>query len=106
MGVKLPEGEALRTMIAEASRHELGSKENPVRAAGVAGQRSYLARLRCASGRPPLFQRTFSAGIGPFGRIMDAYSVSCGAERKEVFLDMYHDHVENRAIPGFTIASD
>lgn len=104
LGIRLPEGDVLAKMIADAARHPLGSKENPVRAAGPAGQRAYLARLRCGDGRQPTFQRAFSAGMGPFGRILDSYSVTCGEERREVFLDMYHDHIETAPIPGFTIA--
>jgi hypothetical protein len=103
MGVKLPKGEALAKMVAEAARHPLGSQQNPVRTAGVEGQHRYLSRLRCADGRPPKFKRTFSAGIGPFGRIIDGYDVRCGAERRELFLDMYHDHVESAPVPGYTI---
>ena len=74
-----------------------------MRVPGPAGQRAYLARLRCSDGRQPNFQRVFSAGMGPFGRIIDSYSVACGEERREVFLDMYHDHVEAAPISGFTI---
>jgi hypothetical protein len=102
-GIKLPKGKALAKMIADAAGQPLGTKENPVRAAGPQGQRDYLARLRCPDGRAPQFQRTFSAGIGPFGRIIDGYAVTCGAERRELFLDMYHDHVENAPVPGYTI---
>jgi hypothetical protein len=105
LGIKLPEGDELTAMIAGAASHPLGSRENPVRTVGIAGQRSYLARLRCSDGKPPKSQRTSSAGFGPFGRIMDAYWVQCGSERREVFLDMYHDHVEAKPVPGYTIVS-
>jgi hypothetical protein len=104
LGVRLPQGEALAGMIAEAERHPLGSRQNPVRTAGVPGQHAYLARLRCADGKRPRYERAFSDGIGPFGRIMDIYNLWCGEERGTVRLDLYHpDHVEVRPIPGFTI---
>lgn len=85
----------------------LGSDRNPVRADMPAGQRAYLARLRCANGRAPTFNRIGSMGAGPYGSIMDAYSVICaGSSPAEsvVHMDMYHaGHVEAAAVPGFTI---
>ena len=104
LGIKLPQGEELAQMIAQAARHPLGSRENPVRAAGVDGQRAYLSRLRCADGKAPRYERAFSDGIGPFGRIMDHYNLWCGDMRVAVRLDMYHPgYVEARPVPGFTI---
>ena len=85
----------------------LGSAQNPVRADMPAGQRGYLARLRCANGRAPAFNRIGSMGDGPYGSIMDAYSVTCaGSSPAEsvVHMDMYHaGHSEAAAVPGFTI---
>lgn len=85
----------------------LGSAQNPVRADMPAGQRAYLSRLRCANGRGPAFERIGSFGAGPYGSIIDGYSVTCaGASPTEtvVHMDMYHSgHVEAAAVPGFTI---
>lgn len=84
-----------------------GSAENPVRADMPVGQRAYLSRLRCANGRAPTFERMGSFGAGPYGSIIDGYSVSCGGStpaQSEVYMDMYHaGHVEAAAVPGFTI---
>lgn len=85
----------------------LGSAQNPVRADMPAGQHAYLRRLRCADGRAPGFGRMGSFGAGPYGSIIDGYSVSCGGStpaQSEVYMDMYHaGHVEAAAVPGFTI---
>ena len=85
----------------------LGSAQNPVRANMPAGQRAYLSRLRCANGRAPTFDRIGSMGAGPYGSIIDAYSVICvGSSPADslVHMDMYHAaHVEAAAVPGFTI---
>lgn len=101
-------GEALEARIAKAAEYPLGSRENPVRVNMPDGQRSYLRRLRCANGAPPDFSRSGSAGPGPFGSIVDAYSVTCrGSEPAQsvIFMDMYHPtHDETRAPPGFTMS--
>jgi hypothetical protein len=85
----------------------LGSEGNPVRADMPAGQRAYLARLRCSDGRAPAFQRIGSMGAGPYGSIVDGYQVDCaGASPASsvVYMDMYHPgHAEAAAVPGFTI---
>ena len=70
------------------------------------GQRAYLARLRCSDGTAPAFQRRGSMGIGPYGAIVDLYDLKCAAgtpATAAVYMDMYHDHVEDRAVPGFSI---
>lgn len=104
MGIKVPEGDALERLVEAAAKHPLGSRDNPVRASGVRGQRAYLARLRCADGKRPRFKRAFSAGIGRFGRMMDIYNVNCGSDTRQVYLDLYHaGYVERRPIPGFTV---
>jgi hypothetical protein len=115
---KAPEGspEALMDMLGggrpkprpnpdELAKHPLGSQQNPVRVGGPAGERAYLARLRCQDGRFPEFERTGSFGIGPWGYILDGYSVKCASGQEAmVFMDMYHStHREDRAVPGFTI---
>lgn len=91
---------------AEMARHPLGSAGNPVRAEGPPGERAYLLRLRCPEGRAPTFERAGSAGLSPYGSIMDVYHVACDAPpMHSVYIDMYHPgHVEKRAIAGFTIA--
>ena len=85
----------------------LGSAGNPVRADMPAGQRAYLSRLRCANGRAPTFERRGNMGPGPYGSIIDAYSVTCAGSSPAdsvVHMDMYHaGHVEAAAVPGFTI---
>ena len=101
------DGKALEAAIAEAERFPLGSKENPVRENGPAGQRAYLARLRCADGTAPKFARAGNVGDGPFGYIVDLYRVTCaGAPPVDVHMDMYHDGPETRPVPGFTIAGE
>lgn len=89
----------------ELDKHPHGSRENPVRVGGPGGERAYLARLRCADGRHPEFERGGSVGVGPWGYILDAYSVTCASgEKATVFMDMYHSqHREERTVPGFTI---
>lgn len=106
-GFKAPGGKALEKLIADAQAHPLGSKENPVRADMPKGQRAYLARLRCADGKRPAFERAGSMGIGVFGRIIDGYDVRCEGSTPEttmIYMDMYHPgHREAAAVEGFTI---
>lgn len=97
-------GKKLRTAIATAQAHPLGSEKNPVRARGPEGERAYLARLRCADGTAPAFERLGSTGIGPYHNILDLYAVQCaGAVPLSVYFDMYHKHLEPAPVPGFTI---
>lgn len=46
-------------------------------------------------------------GLGPpspFGGVTDIHGVTCpGAATQPVAMDMYHEHDEPRAVPGFTI---
>lgn len=85
----------------------LGGPENPIRTYMPAGQRAYLARLRCANGQAPAASRIGSTGPGPYGSIVDAYQVTCAGSTpasSELHLDMYHPtHTETAAPPGFTI---
>jgi len=98
------EGEALAKAIAEAEKHPLGSKDNPVRVNMPTGQRAYLGRLRCGTGEAPGYFRAGNVGPGPFGYIVDLYQVTCpGAEAVQIYMDMYHDGSEPRPVPGFTI---
>ena len=106
-GQSQTQGSALTRAIAEADRHPLGSQQNPVRVSQPEGQRAYLSRLRCTNGQAPSYMRAGNAGIGVFGNIIDNYTVVCADStpaRSAIFMDMYHaGHVENRAVPGFTI---
>ena len=103
----LPSDAELERAVAAADAHPLGTVKNPVRVGGPAGERAYIARLRCAGGaRPGVGQRS-SAGVGAFGTIVDVFPLDCGAAapgRFDLVMDMYHDeHRENRAPAGFTI---
>lgn len=93
----------------DAARHPLGSKLNPVRADMPNGQRAYLARLRCANGAAPTYERLGNAGAGVFGSIIDQFDVRCQNSaplRSIVYMDMYFaGHVETRAADGFKIAA-
>jgi hypothetical protein len=98
------EGKELAEAIAKAERHPLGSRANPVRENMPAGEIAYLRRLRCKDGKAPAHERVGNVGPGVYGNIVDLYKVTCpGAAATEVYMDMYHDGPENRAIPGFTI---
>ena len=99
------QGAELDAALAKAARHPLGSEDNPVRSAMPAGERAYLARLRCADGTAPAYERQGSGGAGPYGNIIDFYQVTCaGAAPVQVVMDMYHaGYAEDRAVPGFTI---
>jgi len=93
----------------DEARYPLGARENPVKSEMPSGERAYLERLRCASGKAPTYSRVGSFGEGPYGNIIDGYSVKCeGSEPADtvVFMDMYfRGFVEARAVPGFTIVS-
>jgi hypothetical protein len=97
----------VRKMVAKAEREPLGSAKNPIRTSGPAGERAYIARLRCADGTAPKVGIRGSVGTGPFGTIMDVYPLDCGESApgaQRLFMDMYHEgHVEDRAAPGFNI---
>jgi hypothetical protein len=91
-------------VIAAAAAFPLGSMQNPVRVGGPAGERAYLARLRCADGSAPRLGERSDKGEGAFGSLVAAYRLECGASAADLVMDMYHDeHVENRAPPGFAI---
>lgn len=99
-------GAELEAAVARANASPLGSEQNPVRARGPAGERDYLARLRCSDGRAPVIRGRATAMPSPFGGITDQYVVDCknGAPATaSVYMDMYHDHVEYRPVPGFTV---
>jgi hypothetical protein len=92
---------------ARVAESPLGSAQNPVRAEGPSGQRAYLTRLRCPEGRTPTFERGGSAGLSPYGSVMDLYQVACDAQPTySIYMDMYHPgYVESQAVAGFSIAN-
>jgi hypothetical protein len=97
--------EEMRQLVAAADAHPLGTAENPVRVGGPEGEHAYLGRLRCPDGAPPRVGARSSAGDGPFGSVIAAYDVACGAVSGRIHFDMYHEeHVETRAPAGFTLA--
>jgi hypothetical protein len=100
-------GPELTRAIAAAEQHPLGSERNPVRAEMPTGQQAYLRRLRCSNGEAPTFNRERNVGVGAFGNIVDLYAVGCGMNQaRSIYMDMYHrGHVEQRAVPGFTIVN-
>lgn len=82
----------------------LGNYGNPIRTNGPGGQHDYLLRLRCIDGLSPWFERRGSVGIGPYNRMVDAYTIQCrDDEPMEVIMDMYHCVEETRPIDGFEI---
>ena len=97
----------LATTIEAANAHPLGTLANPVRVGGPAGERAYLARLRCADGSTPRVGARSEGGTGAFGTLVGSYPVDCGAAapgRTALMFDMYHEeHSEQRAPAGFTI---
>jgi hypothetical protein len=108
-------GEPMKPDMKKLEKHPLGSAKNPVRVSMPVGQREYLSRLICENGEPvSVFSRDGSVGIGPFGSMLDLYTVVCdtyeGAVEYKVYMDMYHpDHTETRPAAGFkalTPASD
>ena len=91
--------------LAAAAAFPLGSRENPVRVGGPAGQQAYLARLRCADGSAPAIGARSDAGVGGLGTIVHQFPVHCpGAAALTVIMDMYHEeHREDRAPPGLQL---
>lgn len=93
--------------LAKAAQFSLGSPENPIRVYDPAGEVAYLRRLRCEDGRRPAFNRTGSAGLGPFDHIIDDYLVTCPGSKpaeSHIFMDMYFpNYIETKAPEGFTI---
>lgn len=109
LGQSALQGAELERVVAAADAHPLGSSANPVRVSRPAGERAYLARLRCSDGTAPQYLRRGSVGIGAFGNIVDLYDVRCGAGEpaaSAVYMDMYHSaHDEQRSLAGFTLAT-
>lgn len=105
--LKLLFGEPVKPDMAEVEKHPLGSEANPIRVSGPSGERKYLSELICNNGEPvSAYSRAGSADIGPYGSILDIYTVICdtdkGAVEHSVFMDMYHrDYIETRPAHGF-----
>lgn len=97
----------LSAAIRDATQHPLGSQANPVRSDAPGGQRAYLARLRCADGQAPSYNRSGNLGFGVFGSIVDAYEVKCvgsSPAQATIIMDMYFPgYVETKPTAGFTI---
>lgn len=107
MGGAPRDAKTLEAQLEQARAFPLGSKENPVRVNMPKGQRDYISRLNCENGAAPKFLRDGSFGSGPFETIIDRYTLTCigsaPAETK-IYMDMYFPkHVEDQAVPGFTI---
>lgn len=102
-------GPYLEKAIREAAQYPLGSEQNPVRADMPAGQRAYLARLRCADGTPPAYARKGLLQATPFGSLVDGFEVRCrngSPERTTIAMDMYHPGYAEQLPPqGFTLAA-
>jgi hypothetical protein len=101
-----PSADKVAAVQAKAAAFPLGSEQNPIRADMPEGQRAYLERLRCSDGNAPAFERGGNVGLGPYGKIVDVYNVKCLTGQPataSVYIDMYHNHVEDRPVPGFTI---
>lgn len=100
-------GDQIQPDMKEVEKHPLGSAKNPVRVSMPVGQYDYLSRLVCENGESvSAFSRNGSVGQGPYGSIMDLYTVICdtnqGAVEHSVYMDMYHpDNTETRPAAGF-----
>ncbi len=100
-------GDQIQPDMKEVEKHPLGSAKNPVRVSMPVGQYDYLSRLVCDNGESvSAFSRDGSVGQGPYGSIMDLYTVICdtnqGAVEHSVYMDMYHpDNTETRPAAGF-----
>ena len=74
------------------------SMARPVEVCGKEEQHEWLAKVQCPNGKlafkdPYYIPRYRIASMGEGGRcskIVDAYKVTCGKEKKTVYMDMYH----------------
>jgi len=100
-------GAKINPDMTEVEKYLLGTEQNPVRVSGPEGSRAYLSRLICDNNEiVSAFARQGSAGISPYGTMMDVYVVICdtnkGAVEHTLFIDMYHnDYEEQRPAKGF-----
>lgn len=85
-----------------------GGARNPVGAADAAALAAYLARLRCADGRPPSHSPVGNVGIGVNGAMVGLHALSCRAApgRVALYADARPGWRETRAPAGFTLAAD
>lgn len=89
----------------EIQKHELGTRDNPVRSNGADAQLEYIENLDCDNGAIPEFRHDASEVTGPYGHALDKYTLRCDGdtvELYEIYLDPYHDELETRPIKGFT----
>lgn len=107
MRLSVGSGSSKETKTGGAITGELGARTNPVRCSDPSGERAYLNRLRCPDKSGPQYYRIGSVGVGPYGNILDAYNLKCeGKEPVIVFMDMYHEHVEDAPVSGFSIITE
>lgn len=92
---------------AAAAAHPLGSVANPVRVAGPAGARDYVARLRCGDGSKPSQGPHRPGEVGAYGSVTQIHPLDCGTAapgRFNLALDLYHEEdPETRPPAGFTL---
>lgn len=92
---------------AAAAASPFGSLQNPVRVGGPEGERAYVARLRCADGRPPRPGAPHPGGTDPYGSVAELVALDCGTaapSRTEIAIDLYfEEHREDKAPGGFTL---
>jgi hypothetical protein len=108
-------------------------KSTAIEVCTPAGQRAYLATLKCSDGRRPAYRRTRNVGErtpsppeteaqaltrledrykphppgAPDHHIVDEYELTCGSAKHIIYMDMYHCGVAPTVSPpkGFTIGS-
>lgn len=89
----------------EIQKHELGTRDNPVRSNGQDAQLEYIESLDCENGAIPEFRHDATDGTGPYGHALDKYTLRCDGdivEMFEIYLDPYHDELDTRPVKGFT----
>lgn len=86
----------------------LGTRNNPVRADGRAGEIDYLGKLRCPSGGAPHFHFEYRGPRGPYGNELDRFTLRCVYDNRTfaVWIDHHHPaHVETGAVAGLRLAA-
>lgn len=84
----------------------LGTRQNPILAAGPFGQHEYLARVRCPDGGTSESERLGSGPPADDGHILDTYVVHCPPDGPTlmVVMDMYHPgHREHESLGPLTV---
>ena len=85
----------------------LGSRENPIRSESRPKELQYLGRLRCPDDTAPHFRHHMTRIRGPYGTLMDEYTVRCVFLNREVRLWFDHHHAgfdESKAPEGFRLS--